>query len=85
MREVEFSRLDLRARLEAVKRQGEYLGSRGHGGHRVHLYRMGPAGSEGFFCEVWMRVGWDQVEWIEVARNPEALAEYVDLDARALR
>lgn len=85
MREVDFIRLDRHGRLAAVKAQGDYLGSRSHGGHRVHLYRMGPVGSQGYFCEVWMRIGWDQVEWIEVARNMEVLAEYVDLDARALR
>jgi hypothetical protein len=79
MTEAEFLRLNRTARLEAVKEQGEYIGSRAHGGHRVHLYRM-----EGFFCEVWMRLGWDQVEWIEVARNTEVLSEYVRLDLKGL-
>lgn len=79
MREAEFLRLNRQDRLEAVKAHGGYIGSRGHGGHRVHLYRM-----DGFFCEVWMRLGWDQVEWIEVARNTEVLSEYVKLDVRDL-
>ncbi len=79
MREADFIRLGRQRRLEAVKAEGEYLGSRGHGGHRVHLYRM-----EGFFCEVWMRLGWDQVEWIEVARNTEVLSEYVRIDLDGL-
>jgi hypothetical protein len=66
-------------RLQLVRRQGEYIGSRMHGGHRVHLYRM-----DGFFCEVWMRHGLDLVEWIELARNTDILSEYVRLDPDAL-
>jgi hypothetical protein len=79
MREPEFLRLDRLRRLDAVKAEGEYLGSRAHGGHRVHLYRM-----DGFFCEIWMRVGWQDVEWIEVARSTEVLSEYVKLDLRGI-
>jgi hypothetical protein len=75
------SRID---RLAAVRATGEYLGSRTHGGHRVHLYRMGPTGGGGFFCEVWMRLGLHYVEWIEVARNEAVLSDYVDLDLRSL-
>lgn len=76
--------LPLTERLEEVRRSGEYLGSRIHGGHQVHLYRLGPAGSEGFFCEVWMRLGLQYVEWIELAGNAEILSEYVHLDLKGL-
>ncbi len=79
MKEADFIRLDRQRRLVAVRSEGEHLGSRGHGGHRVHLYRM-----DGFFCEIWMRVGWQDVEWIEVARSTEVLSEYVKLDLRGL-
>ena len=40
MQEREFLASDRHQRLEAVRTQGEYLGSRQYGGHRVHLYRM---------------------------------------------
>ncbi len=73
--EKEFKALSLARRLAQVRAEGEYIGSRKHGGHMVHLYSM-----SGFFCEVWMRLGWDNVEWIEVAGNPEVLSEYVRLD-----
>jgi hypothetical protein len=73
--EKAFMRLGLAQRLDQVRVHGEYIGSRGHGGHRVHLYRM-----DGFFCEVWMRLGWNHVEWIEIARHPDVLEEYVKLD-----
>ncbi len=79
MREAEFIRLDHQGRLDALRAEGEYIGSRGHGGHRVHLYRM-----NGFFCELWMRIGLDQVEWIEVARSTEVLSEYVRMDLKDL-
>ena len=79
MQEREFLTADRLQRLQAVRTLGEYLGSRQHGGHRVHLYRM-----DGYFCEVWMRLGLTQVEWIEVARNLDILTEYVNLDTRGL-
>lgn len=65
----------LSERLELVRSHGNYLGSRQHGGHQVHLYAM-----EGYFCELWMRLGLNYVEWIEVARNQDQLSEYVKLD-----
>ena len=74
-----FKSLGTAARVEAVRCGGEYLGSRTHGGHRVHLYRM-----DGFFCEVWMRLGLNVVEWVEVARNTDILAEYIGLDVQSL-
>lgn len=83
--EVErFRMLPVTERLELVRETGEYLGSRTHGGHNVHLYRMGAKGGEGFFCEVWMRLGLKYVEWIEVATNEEVLSEYVRLDLKDL-
>ncbi len=79
-----FKALRLTERLERLRSDGEYLGSRYHGGHQVHLYRMGEKGSEAFFCEVWMRLGLNYVEWIEVASNSAILAEYVTLDVKGL-
>lgn len=79
-----FRALRLTERLERVRSNGEYLGSRYHGGHHVHLYRMGDAPSEAFFCEVWMRLGLTYVEWIEVASNEDVLSEYVKLDLKGL-
>ena len=77
--EKAFMALRIGQRLQKVKSAGEYLDSRHHGGHNVHLYRM-----DGFFCEVWMRIGHDQVEWIEIPRNKEVLGEYVRLDLNDL-
>lgn len=79
-----FKALRLTERLEYVRANGEYLGSREHGGHRVHLYRIGENNSEAFFCEVWMRLGLHYVEWIEVASNMGILSEYVTVDVKSL-
>lgn len=77
--EKAFMASSLPVRLQKVKAEGEYLDSRRHGGHNIHLYRM-----NGFLCEVWMRIGHDQVEWIEIPRNTDVLSEYVRLDPRDL-
>lgn len=77
--EKEFMALRLHERLAQVRAHGEYLASRNHGGHTIHLYRM-----EGFLCEVWMRVGIDQVEWIEIPRGTDALSDYVLFDPKDL-
>jgi len=73
--EERFRALALAERLERVRQRGDYLGSRFHGGHQVHLYAM-----DGFFCEVWMRIGLKYVEFVEVALHPDILSEYVKLD-----
>lgn len=79
MEERTFVSLRVAARVEALREFGEYLGSRTHAGHQVHLYRM-----EGYFVELWMRLGTRIVEWAEVARNTEILTEYVRVDLQAL-
>jgi hypothetical protein len=72
-------RLPLIERLGRVRAEGDYVASRVHGGHQVHLYAM-----DGFFCEVWMRAGHNAVEWIELAGDPGLLSGYVKLDPEDL-
>jgi hypothetical protein len=79
MQEREFLALDRVQRIDVLRNIGEYLGSRPYGSHRVHLYRM-----EGYFCEVWIRLGYGGVEWVEVARDTDILAEYVTIDPGSL-
>lgn len=79
MDERQFLALRLQGRLEALRKHGDYLGSRTHAAHQVHLYRM-----EGYFVELWMRLGTRIVEWAEVARNTEILTEYVNVDLKGL-
>lgn len=79
MDEGQFRKCSVADRLDHVKVRGTYMGSRIHGGHQVHLYGM-----DGFYCEVWMRVGLKYVEWIEVAKNTDILSEYVKLDLKVI-
>ena len=75
-----FAKLDRSQRVERLKEEGEYLGQRRHGGHQVHLYRM-----PGYFVEMYLRVGLNWVDAVEIAKNIEILTEYVpDLDQRDL-
>ncbi|MFN2430120.1 MAG: hypothetical protein ABR574_08905 [Cryomorphaceae bacterium] len=57
-----FQKLDLNRRLKYVEERGQYVKSRNFGSFDVHLYAL-----NGFYCEVWMRKGLNQVNWIEVA------------------
>lgn len=79
MEERSFLALRIEDRVQALRTHAEYLGSRTHAGHQVHLYRM-----DGYFVELWMRLGTRIVEWVEVARNTEILTEYVRLDLKGL-
>lgn len=74
-----FRALSNQKRLDLLRAQGTYLGSRIHGGHQVHLYALG-----NYYCEVWMRLGLRYVEWVEVLRNTDVLSEYVDLDVTSI-
>lgn len=76
MDEDSFLRCSRAGRLDLLREKGEHVGARTHGAHVVHLYRM-----PGFFAELWMRAGLDQVEWVEVARSPDVLLAYVPPDA----
>ncbi|MCB0791912.1 MAG: hypothetical protein H6595_12815 [Flavobacteriales bacterium] len=59
-------------RLERLKAEGAHIGVRRHGGFQVHLYRM-----EGYFVEMYLRIGLPYAEYIEVATNTDILSEYV--------
>ena len=78
LNEAGFRALGRKDRVLAVKRDGEFLGTRVFGGYHVHLYRM-----PGFFAEVWMRIGIGTVDFAEVVTDQDILLEYVpDLDLR---
>ncbi|MEZ4755409.1 MAG: hypothetical protein R2817_01135 [Flavobacteriales bacterium] len=79
MTETEFRALSLQERVVLLRDEGEHLGSRLHLSHRVHLYRL-----HGFFCELWLRAGPDQVEWVEVTHHRDILSEYVRIDVKDL-
>lgn len=54
-----------------MRDHGKYIDSRFFGTYRIHLYE-----AEGFYAEVWMRPGLDQVCWIEIALNENVVENY---------
>jgi hypothetical protein len=69
----EFNKLSLQKRHALLKKEGEFIGSRLVPGYRVHLF-----GCRGYFMEMWVLIGIDQVRWIEIQTNKGILNEYAD-------
>lgn len=69
----EFRSLTLAQRYNVIKKQGDHIGVRQLGDHRVHLYAV-----SNFFVEMWILFSINQVQWIEVQENQSILNEYAD-------
>lgn len=69
----EFTSMSLPKRYEVLKKQGEYIGVRQLGDHRVHLYVV-----SNFFVEMWILFCINEVRWIEIQSNQSILNEYID-------
>lgn len=69
----EFAKASLNKRYKAILDDGEYIGARLKGAHRVHLFCY-----NGFFVEVWILVSFDQLHWIEIQNNSSIVAEYTE-------
>lgn len=68
----EFQQFSLKKRYELLRKEGEYIGARIHGSHRVHLYSL-----RGYFVELWIILLLNEVQWIEIQENQRILNEYV--------
>lgn len=68
-----FKKQQLEERYQHLKERGEHLGGRYWSGYNVHLYAL-----DGFFAEVWIKTGINQIYWIEVQTNWEILQEYAE-------
>ena len=74
----EFNKLSIHQRLNLLKKEGEFIGSRLSLGHRVHLFSC-----KGYFLEMWIIIGIDQIRWIEIQTNQSILNLYLEkLDLR---
>ena len=74
----EFKKFSLNTRYKLLKQDGEYLGTRLFGSHRVSLYAI-----YGFFVEMWIILFLDKVQWIEIQENQSIINEYIkDLDIK---
>lgn len=69
----EFKKLPLEERYSQVKSRGDFVASRYHLGFHVHLFTL-----DGFFVEVWQRIGFDSIQWIEVVNSDSTINSYLD-------
>ena len=58
----EFKKLKINSRITHLNMAGEYVCERIFMNNRVHLYLY-----NGFFVEVWMRIGFEEVYAVDVA------------------
>lgn len=72
-KEKEFRSKSLLRKYEHLRKHGKYLDSRFFNSYRVHLYEV-----EGFFAEVWLRLDFEEVVWIEVASRSQVVENYAD-------
>lgn len=78
MDKTAFQRLKLEEKYEAVKIQGEFIGSRIIPSYRVHLFAL-----KGFYVEMFIHSELNKIQWIEIQENQDILNEYIqDLDWR---
>lgn len=69
-----FSKLRLMQKYKLVKESGDYIASRQFGSYNIHLYFV-----EGFYCEVWLRVSFNELYWIEPTDENRIAENYPDL------
>ena len=67
-----FNKLSLNAKSAHLKKDGVYLAERQFRNHTVHLYDL-----KGSYIEVWNRIGFDCIEWIEFTNNKETINSYL--------
>tara|TARA_B110000196_G_scaffold289304_1_gene274821 strand:+ start:96 stop:353 length:258 start_codon:yes stop_codon:yes gene_type:complete len=73
MTKTDFSRLARGEKYILLCDLGKHLANRKHSGFIVSLFEF-----EGFYVEVWKRVGLDYVDYIEVINDNSILEQYLD-------
>ncbi|MFN3916179.1 MAG: hypothetical protein ACK4K0_00440 [Flavobacteriales bacterium] len=68
-----FKKLSVEKRYQLLKERGEHVAGRYWTDYNVHLYTL-----DGLFVEVWIKMGANQIYWIEIQKNKEILAEYAN-------
>jgi hypothetical protein len=72
MDEIWFNKLTIEERYLLIKEEGEFVASRQSNGYNVHLFILRKT-----YVEMWRTVTLHQIQWIEIAKNTDILAEYV--------
>ena len=72
MNQKTFNKLSLNAKRALLQNEGTFLATRQFRAHTVHLYYL-----NGSYIEVWNRIGFDCIEWIEFTNNKETINSYL--------
>jgi hypothetical protein len=72
--EKEFNKMNTAQRFERLKKEGHHLASRFFTDYNVHLCYDEP-----FYIEIWYKMGFDMIYWIEIVKNKDILDTYTDL------
>ena len=72
MDQKSFNKLSLDTKRALLHKEGTFLATRQHRSHTVHLYDL-----NGSYIEVWNRIGFDCIEWIEFTNNKETINSYL--------
>ncbi len=68
---AEFQKCRLTARKKLLQESGSYVASRYFRSYAVHLYSV-----SNFYVELWIRMDFDQICWIEVADTDNVIDNY---------
>lgn len=72
--EKKFKKMKLLDKFYLLRDHGEYCCSRLWGGYQVHLYKIND-----FFSEVWMRIDFGDLAWIEPISRAQITENYPEL------
>lgn len=72
--EKKFKKLNTAQRYERLKKEGKHLASRYYADYNVHLCYLEP-----YYVEIWYKMGFDMIYWIEIVKNKDTLHAYADL------
>lgn len=66
--------MNVAQRFAFLKANGTHLASRFFGDYNVHLIYCRPC-----YVEIWYKLGFDTISWIEIVKNEDTLSAYADL------
>lgn len=72
MEERQFHKLSLQKKNDVLRKKGHFIASRYYQTYRIHLYKL-----DDFLAEVWVKLGLNQIYWIETV-DEDRLELYAD-------
>jgi hypothetical protein len=73
MTKKEFIFLSLEKKYEETQKNGVFIANRVHHSYQVSLYSV-----FGFYVEIWKKLSYNQVYWVEPVNNNDTLLSYYD-------